>query len=186
MIALPHHLPLIRNEDNHLTPCQFEWLEQKILDASDEADVPHFVSLSVAKGIYRYFSKSYEGTVIDSEELHDKICSLLKEIGLESVSEKLDRTPPPARINLADLARKAGSGGEMSFFSLLEGKCQDILNFGAHDLVLDGFNECIEELKRHRNSSSSHHDLRTAIESQINELRRVGEVCLPIFNVTVQ
>ena len=122
MISLPHHLPFVRVGSNSLTICQQEWLDQTLTDAVDGTDVPEWLAMDISKGVKNYLEKQYHGSVIDSEELFNKIGTTLTSIGLEEVAANLDKSPPPLRISLTDLARRAGEAYELAFFSTARGQ----------------------------------------------------------------
>jgi len=185
MIALPHHLPFVRVGSNTITPCQDEWLDQIIIDAAAESNVPEWFATDISKGIQQYLQNSYEGSIIDSEELFSKISTTLQQIGLPEVAAKIDRTPPPLRISLTDLARRAGEAYELAFFQLLEDKCQEAIDCGATTIECHGLINCVRILRGSRKWSMSAESLRMEIETKIDEFRCMGELSNPIFNVTI-
>ncbi|MDF1811041.1 MAG: hypothetical protein P1V20_02475 [Verrucomicrobiales bacterium] len=185
MIALPHHLPFVKVGTNSITPCQDHWLDQVIIDASAESNVPEWFATDISKGIQQYLQHSYEGTVIETEELFTKISSTLNEIGLPEVASKIDRSPPPLRISLTDLARRAGEAYELAFFQLLEDRCQEAIHSGATCVEFHGLFNCVRTLRRSRKWSMTADKLRSEIETRIDEFRSMGELANPVFNVTV-
>ncbi|MDF1751449.1 MAG: hypothetical protein P1U89_01615 [Verrucomicrobiales bacterium] len=185
MIALPHHLPFVKVGSNTITPCQDHWLDQIIIDASAESNVPEWVATDISRGIQQYLQNSYEGTVIETEELFTKISTTLNKIGLPDVAERIDRTPPPLRISLTDLARRAGEAYELAFFQLLEDKCQEAIHSGATCVELHGLFSCVRILRGSRKWSMTADKLRKEIETRIDEFRKMGELANPVFNVTI-
>ena len=117
MISLPHHLPFVRVGSNSLTICQQDWLDQTLTDAVNGTDVPEWLAMDISKGVKNYLEKQYQGSVIDSEVLFDKIGTTLTSIGLAEVAANLDKSPPPLRISLTDLARRAGRPTNWHFSS---------------------------------------------------------------------
>jgi hypothetical protein len=185
MIALPHHLPFVKVGSNSITPCQDHWLDQIIIDASAESNVPEWFATDISRGIQQYLQNSYEGTVIETEELFTKISATLSQIGLEEVALKIDRSPPPLRISLTDLARRAGEAYELAFFQLLEDRCQEVIDSGATTVECHGLVNCVRTLRGSRKWSMSADKLRDEIETRIDEFRRLGELTNPVFNVTI-
>lgn len=185
MIALPHHLPFVKVGSNTITPCQDHWLDQVIIEASSESNVPEWFAADISKGIQQYLQNSYEGTVIETEELFTKISSTLNQIGLPDVAENMDRTPPPLRISLTDLARRAGEAYELAFFQLFEERCQDAIDSGATCIEFHGLLTCVRLLRGSRKWSMSADKLRKEIESRIDEFRSIGELANPVFNVSI-
>lgn len=185
MISLPHHLPFVRVGSNSLTICQQEWLDQTLTDAVSGTNVPEWLAIDISKGVKNYLEKQYHGTVIDSEVLFDKIGTTLTSIGLAEVAANLDKNPPPLRISLTDLARRAGQAYELAFFQLLEDKCQEAIESGASCVECHGLQPCVRMLRSNRRWSMSSEKLRKEIESRIDECRVQGELANPIFNVSV-
>ncbi len=185
MISLPHHLPLVRVGSNCLAVCDDDWLEDKILDAAEGTDLPQWKVEAISKGVYRFLSKSYKGTVIESDELIALIARLLESTGLGHVAARIDNSPPTVRISLSDLARRAGSTHDLAFFQLLEDKCREVLESGASSVICSGMERCIATLRSNRRWNMSDESLQQEIESRIDEFRYMGELNSPVFNVAV-
>ena len=87
------------------------------------------------------------------------------------------------RIDLANLARLA-EGDVLAFFELLESECKEAMVHEAISVEMHGLTRCIIELSS-RSGASDPQDLKSEILTQIDENRRMGEICLPVFNVSV-
>lgn len=185
MIAIPHHLPFVRVGENSLAPCKDDWIEQLMLDATHDTNVPQWLALDISEGIQQYLKENYQGTVIESDELFLKISQTLTGIGMAEIAEKIDRSPPPIRISLSDLARRAGESYELAFFQLLEDKCQEVLDSGVCFVECHGLVNCVRTLKGSRRWNMSAEALKKEIEVRIDEFRSIGELSNPVFNVTV-
>ena len=122
MIALPSGLPFIRIGKDNLAVCEPQWLQSTLESAAEKSSVPPWLAADVSRGVEAFLRNHYEGTVIDVDDLFDRIRKTLSGIGLENVADNLEATPPRVRISLSDLARKAGSGYELAFFDLLKSR----------------------------------------------------------------
>lgn len=184
MIALPHHLPFVRLGDNSLTLIQSDWLEDILVDASRGTTTPDFFAKIVARGIQSYLENSYHGTVIGSDELLEKIQRLLYSMGLEEIAERLEWSPPPLRISLMDLARRAGNS-EWGFMPLLEDKCQEAVNSGAAFVEYHHLDDCVNSIHGASRGKVSREEIQSQIETKIDEYRQMGELSKPFYNVTI-
>jgi hypothetical protein len=110
MISLPHALPYIRIGSSSLALCESDWLAETLSNAASGTDVPDWMARDISRGVESYLANHFHGTVIDSADLFARIEKTLMSLGLDHVAAKIDRTPPPVRISLTDLARRAGSG----------------------------------------------------------------------------
>lgn len=185
MIVLPHHMPYIRVGLNSLAICRHEWLEEKLKDAAIESDVPLWLAEDISDGIHKYLENSYEGTVIDSDELFTRISTTLNSVGLNQMAEKIDRSPPTVRISFTDLARRAGESYELAFFQLLEDKCSEVLESGASSVECHGLIACVQTLCQTEKWSTDAEEIKKQIIAKIDEFRRLGEVLNPVFNVSI-
>ena len=185
MISLPHHLPFVRVGQNALTICRKDWLQQMFTDAACGTDLPEWLAIDISRGVQRFLENRYHGSVIDSEELFNKIDTTLKGLGLAHVAANMDKSPPPLRISLTDLARRAGEAYELAFFQLLEDKCHEAIQSGASCVECHGLQSCVRMLRRNRHWSISSDKLMHQIETKIDEFRCQGELSNPIFNVSI-
>ncbi len=186
MIALPHHLPFIRLGNNSLTICQTDWLEQTLTDAATGTELPEWLAVDISRGVERYLENHYEGTVIDSEVLFDKIGTTLTKMGLSQVAARIDKSPPPLRVSLSELARRAGEGYELAFFQLLDRECRAAIDSEATCVEFHGLRRCVLILNRSRRWCSACDLLLSEIESRLDTFRCYGELANPIFNLEVK
>ncbi len=128
MISLPHALPYIRIGTSSLALCEPEWLSDTLANAVSGTDVPAWMAHDISRGVESFLANHYKGSVIDSDDLFARIEKTLASLGLGHVAAKIDKTPPPVRISVSELARRAGSGYELAFFRLLE---EEILSAAA-------------------------------------------------------
>jgi hypothetical protein len=84
--------------------------------------------------------------VIGSDELFDRIEKTLSNLGLDDVAGNIDKTPPPVRISLSELARRAGTGYELAFFGLLAEQLRSAASGGANRVECHGLRTCVKHL----------------------------------------
>jgi len=146
MIALPQAMPFIRIGSSSLALCQADWITETLTNAAAGTDVPSWMAEDISKGVERFLTNHYRGTVIGSEELFDRIEKTLSNLGLDDVADNIDKTPPPVRISLSELARRAGSGYELAFFRLLDEQLRSAASGGANRVECHGLKTCVKRL----------------------------------------
>jgi hypothetical protein len=146
MISLPHVLPHIRVGRSSLALCEPAWLTSTLTAAAEGTDLPEWMAVDISRGVERYLANHYPGTVIDSADLFERIDKTLHALGLDHVAAKVDRTPPPVRISLLELARRAGNGFELAFFQLLEEQVDSATSGGVRRLECHGLERCVRHL----------------------------------------
>lgn len=182
---MPHHMPFVRVGLNSLAICREEWIEKILTEAAEESNVPAWLAEDISTGINQYLQTNYQGSVIDSEELFSKITTTLDKVGLSDVAHHMDRTPPPVRISLTDLARRAEKTYDGAFFQLLEDKCLEVLESGAMFVECHGLVRACQELAGTTSWSPDAEEFKVRINERIDEFRRMGELSCPVFNVSV-
>jgi hypothetical protein len=146
MIALPHALPFIRIGSSSLALCESDWLTATLTKAARDTDVPAWMAQDISRGVESYLIKHFKGTVIDSADLFARIEKTLSSLGLDHVAERIDKTPPPVRISLSELARRAGTGYELAFFHLLEEQLKSAAFGGAKVVECHGLRNGVRRL----------------------------------------
>lgn len=146
MIALPQAMPFIRIGSSSLALCQADWITETLTKATAGTDVPSWMAEDISKGVERFLTHHYRGSVIGSEELFDRIEKTLSNLGLDEVADNIDKTPPPVRISLSELARRAGSGYELAFFQLLDDQLRSAASGGASRVECHGLRTCVKRL----------------------------------------
>lgn len=146
MIALPQAMPYVRIGRSSLALCQSEWLTHTLTEATRGTEIPPWFAQDISRGVESYLAKHYPGSVIDSEELFDRIEKTLSDLGLRDMAANLDRTPPPLRISLNELARRAGAGYELAFFALLDEQLRSAASGGAPRVEIHGLRPCVKRL----------------------------------------
>ncbi len=146
MIALPAEFPLIRISQENLAPCDPAWLQETLRRAAQAAHVPECLAQSVSEGVAFYLKNQFPGTVIEVDDLFARIRSTLNAVGLAQLSEHLADAPPPVRISLTELARRAGPGYELAFFHLLRRQFHSAADGGVRQLVCYGLRGSVKQL----------------------------------------
>lgn len=146
MISLPSALPYIRIGTSSLALCEPDWLAETLTNAADGTDVPDWMARDISRGVESFLANHYKGTFIDSEDLFARIEKTLAALGLDHVAAKIDKTPPPVRISLSELARRAGTGYELAFFRLLEEQLRSAAAGGATVVEVHGIRNGVRRL----------------------------------------
>jgi len=170
MIALPQAMPYIRIGRASLALCQTDWLHQTLANATTGTDVPEWMAEDISRGVESFLVNHYRGTVIDSEELFDRIEKTLANLGLDEVAANIDKTPPPVRISLSELARRAGSGYELVFFRLLDEQVRSAATGGATRVECHGLQTCVRRLLASKKWSKRCDSLRAEITQFIDQV----------------
>lgn len=175
MIALPHSLPYVRIGGRSLALCQSEWLSQTLDKAASGAGIPRWFAEDISRGVENYLANHYPGSVIDSEELFDRIEKTLSGLGLRDMAEQLDRTPPPVRISLSELARRAGAGYELAFFALLDEQLRSAATGGAPRIEIHGLRPCVKRLSSAKKWTPRCEQLKREITAFIGTRERTAQ-----------
>jgi len=185
MIALPNELPFIRIGRASLALCQSDWITKTITDAVDGTDVPRWLAEDISRGVEHFLMNHYKGTVIDSEEFFKKIDATLSNLGLQEVAENIDKTPPPVRISLSELARRAGTGYELAFFRLLERQFRSAADGGANRVECHGLKNCVRQLSSSKKWSRRCEQLQSEITVFLNQEKTQASGRCPDLNLQI-
>jgi len=181
MIALPTAMPFIRIGDASLTVCQTEWLTKTLTDAAVGTNLPAWLAEDISRGVENYLSNHFEGSVIDSADLFEQIGTTLARLGLGDVADNMDKTPPPLRISLTELARRAGEGYELAFFRLLDEQFQSAASGGAKRVECHGLQKCVRKLSSARKWSRRCDRLQREIERFLDcKIQQISAGCSPL------
>ncbi len=177
MISLPHALPYIRIGSSSLALCESDWLAETLSNAASGTDVPDWMARDISRGVESSLANHFQGTVIDSADLFARIEKTLMSLGLDHVAAKIDRTPPPVRISLTDLARRAGSGYELAFFRLLEDQLHSAVTGGASIVEVHGLERGVRRLVSTKKWTGRCEVLKHEITDFVSEVRsRVNRI----------
>ncbi|MEM9281425.1 MAG: hypothetical protein AAGA96_06335 [Verrucomicrobiota bacterium] len=172
MIALPQAMPFIRIGSASLALCQKDWLTETLTNATRGTDVPAWLAEDISNGVERFLANHYPGTVIDSDVLFDKIEKTLSKFGLSDVADNIDKTPPPVRISLSELARRAGNGYELVFFQLLQEQISSAAAGGVPRVECHGIRSCVKRLSASKKWSKRCDQLKSEITDYLEHARK--------------
>ena len=148
MIAPRDEMPLVQFEGGEITAFDSRWLTRRLVHAAEKAGYPQWwLAEHVAASVTNYLRYRYEGNVLPAPRLADAVTSALQVIGYAEVASFFEAGPPPARISLLELAKKAGSGYELAFFELLSRGMQNLLATRAAYFELYDLELCVKELR---------------------------------------
>ena len=177
MISLPHSLPYIRIGSSSLALCEPEWLSDTLSNAASGTDVPDWMVRDISRGVESFLANHYKGSVIDSDDLFARIEKTLESLGLDHVAAKIDKTPPPVRISLSELVRRAGTGYELAFFRLLDEQVQSAASGGACLVEVHGLHRGVRRLVATKKWTARCETLKGEITAFVGEMRnRVAEI----------
>ncbi|MEM7699525.1 MAG: hypothetical protein AAF236_14095 [Verrucomicrobiota bacterium] len=194
MIALPHDLPFIRIGEHSLAVCESQWLTDTLSNAANAATdgpqstsspVPDWLVEDISQGVQSYLKNHFPGSVIDSKDLFEKIGKTLSSLGLSHVAAKMDTSPPPIRISLTDLVRRAGDGYELAFFDLLARTVRSAAEEGAHEVQCHGLDRCVKKLASSKRWSRRCETLKAEIKAFLADAEEQSADANPFIEVSV-
>ena len=148
MIAPRDEMPLVQFEGGELSAFDAGWLTRRLVHAAAKAGYPHWwLAEHVAASVSNYLRHRYDGHVLTAPRLADAVASVLQVIGYAEVASHFEPGPPPARVSLLELAKKAGNGYELAFFELLNRVMQQFLASRAAYFEFFDLDLCVKELK---------------------------------------
>ncbi len=148
MIAPRDEMPLVQFDGGEVSAFDAGWLTRRLVSAAAKAGYPQWwLAEHVAASIGNYLRYRYAGNVLTAPRLADAVASVLQVIGYAEVASHFEPGPPPARISLLELAKKAGNGYELAFFELLGRSMQQLLATRAAYFELFDLELCVKELR---------------------------------------
>jgi hypothetical protein len=148
MIALRDEMPLVQFAGGEVSAFDSGWLTRRLVHAAEKAGYPQWwLAEHVSASVSNYLRYRYAGNVLTAPRLADAVNAALQVIGYAEVASHFDPGPPPARISLLELARKAGSGYELAFFELLARSMQQLLAARSAHFELYDLEHCVKELR---------------------------------------
>ena len=148
MIAPRDEMPLVQFEGGQVSAFDPAWLTRRLVHAAEKAGYPQWwLAEHVAASVSNYLRYRYVGNVLTAPHLTDAVHSVLQVIGYAEVASHFEAGPPPVRISLLEVAKKAGSGYELAFFELLARAMQQLLVTRASYFELFDLELCVKELR---------------------------------------
>jgi hypothetical protein len=151
VIAPRDEMPLVQFEGGEVAAFDPGWLTRRLVHAAEKAGYPQWwLAEHVAASVSNYLRYRFVGNLLTVPRLADTVSSVLQVIGYAEVARHFEPGPPPARISLLELAKKAGSGYELAFFDLLGRATQQLLASRAAYFELFDLELCVKELRGRR------------------------------------
>jgi len=170
MIAPRDEMPLVQFEGGEVSAFDPAWLTRRLVHAAAKAGYPQWwLAEHVSASVSNYLRYRYVGNVLTAPRLADAVHSVLQVIGYAEVATHFEPGPPPARISLLELAKKADSGYELAFFELLARGMQQLLATRAAYFELFDLELCVKQLRSRRVWSRDCQTLREEIVSFLRE-----------------
>ena len=170
MIAPREEMPLVQFEGGEVSAFDPSWLTRRLVHAAEKAGYPQWwLAEHVAASVSNYLRYRYVGNVLTAPRLADAVHSVLQVIGYAEVASHFDAGPPPARISLLEVAKKAGSGYELAFFELLGRTMQQLLATRAAYFEFFDLELCAKELRARKIWAQDCEALRDEIISFLRE-----------------
>jgi len=164
MIAPRDEMPLVQFEGGEVSAFDAGWLTRRLVQAAEKAGYPQWwLAEHVAASVSNYLRYRYTGNVLTAPRLADAVSSALQVIGYAEVARHFEAGPPPARISLLELAKKAGTGYELAFFELLARSMHQLLAARASYFELFDLELCVKELRARKIWARDCHALREEI-----------------------
>jgi hypothetical protein len=148
MIALRDNFPLVRFQDGSVMNYDRAWLATAVVRAAETAGYKKWwLTNHVTESVSSFLQQDFDGNVVSIGRLEKAVQSVLQVIGYSDVARCFQTLPPPVRISLADLARRAGHGYELAFFELLRARLRDIPDGEAQQVELHDLHPCVKLLR---------------------------------------
>jgi hypothetical protein len=164
MIAPRDEMPLVLFEGGEVSAFDPGWLTRRLVHAAEKAGYPQWwLAEHVSASVSNYLRYRFVGNVLTAPRLADAVSSVLQVIGYAEVASYFDAGPPPARISLLELAKKAGSGYELAFFELLARNMLQLLATRTAYFELFDLELCVKELRARKIWARDCHALREEI-----------------------
>lgn len=170
MIAIPSGPPLVRMEDGTVAALDPVWLRFGITRAAQHAGYRSWWPADhIGAGVIEYFSRRASEGVVPLERVIEAVRAVLNATGYSDVAAHFAPPPPPVRLDLARLAREAGAGGELGFFSLLDAELAAPPLRRATALSVAGLRDAVKTLLAARVWSRSCERLAGEIVARVQE-----------------
>ena len=184
MIAPRDEMPLVQFEGGEISAFDAAWLTRRLVSAAAKAGYPQWwLAEHVAASVSNYLRHRYAGNVLTAPRLADAVASALQVIGYAEVASHFEPGPPPARVSLLELAKKAGNGYELAFFELLKRVMHQLLANRAAYFEFFDLELCVKELRARKVWARDCQDLREEIIAFLRE--QVGGAAHPVtFSVS--
>lgn len=148
MICLAGNLPALKIGRQHVAGYETDWIEKSLnraATACGKTDCP-FLN-DIKNGILRYLENRCSLKALSLEDLFERMRGMLRKIGCDEIAGHLIPLAPKVTVSLIGPARKAGHGGELDFFQLLEDEIELLKNSGAESIRFCDIDESVKLLR---------------------------------------
>lgn len=185
MIAIRDNYPLVRFRDGTVMSYDRRWLCSAVVRAAESAGYKKWwLTPHVAESVSRFLQQDFNENIVTVSRLEKAVRSVLQVIGYSDVASRFETPPPPVRLSLADLARRAGPGYELAFFGLLRRHLAATIDSPARELELYDARAGVKLLRNAKNwtpdCSLLLNDIVHTIRSGIATSRRAHELHVQI------
>ncbi len=164
MIAFKDNLPALRFDDDRVMELEQRWLSEGIARAAARAGYQKWwLTSHVTETVMTYFRNDFEAPTLGLAQLKTAVQSVLQVIGYADVASHFEPMPPPVRVSLAQLARKADTGYELAFFQLLREELRQIVQSSSLRVEFFDLNRCVKMLRSAKNWRADCNGLRAEI-----------------------
>jgi hypothetical protein len=148
MVAFKEEFPYLRTTSGQLFEFNRDWLHAAITRAADEAGYPGWwLTEHLTESITLYMHLLNDENVVAFGQLSQAVRDVLEAIGYKEIGPHFAPAPPPISISLVDIARSAGAGYELAFFSLLAKRLSAVIEAGADNIRLSSLQLCVKRLR---------------------------------------
>jgi hypothetical protein len=155
MIALRDSLPLIVLPGRRVMAFERDWLTRALSVAAMRAGhADWWLAAHVSESVHEWLKTLRDRNTMTAASFTRAVREALKVIGYAEIGERFEEAAPYARISLAEIAREAGNGFELAFFSALDARLREVFAAGGSYCELHGMEPCVKLLRRCRHWSS--------------------------------
>jgi hypothetical protein len=170
MIAFKDNLPVVRFDDGGVMNFDTRWLSESLARAASRAGYQKWWLVEhVTETVATYLRNDFDSPAVCLAQLRSAVQSVLQVIGYADVATHFEPLPAPVRLSLADLAREAGEGYELFFFSLLQNRLRDIADSPSIRVELFDLRPCVKMLRCAKNWRHDCTGLRAEIVKFVRE-----------------
>jgi hypothetical protein len=170
MISLKDNLPVIQLASGQAIAFESEWLVRSLAQAAARAGYAKWwLAGHVAESVTSYFREHDWINVMPVERLTSAVQSVLQVIGYGEIAPHFVPAPPRIQVSLVELAREAGTGYEMAFFSRLALRIQTLCQENHSYFELLGLEPCVKLLRARKIWSRDCEILRAEIVSFVRD-----------------
>ena len=166
MIALADGMPLVKLNGGRVVAFQRDWIVRALARAAFKAGYQKWWMAEIlADALTFHLTHHFEANAITVPQLVNVIQQVLQVTGYAEISIFFDPGLPGEQLNLAELAREAGSGYELAFFNQLRDRLQSLIGTGTTEVDLVGLSSCVKQLRARKSWSRGCNDLQEEIVS---------------------